>query len=262
MTDKHTFAICAYGKSPYLEQCIKSIIKQTASTKVVMCTSTPSSYISRLANKYDIPLHIKNSKSNIRDDWNYAYNLADTELVTVAHQDDVYHKDYVKYMLERFTDYDRKDIVMYFTGYRPLKKSGISLDINCILRGILRSPMRIRALQKNGWWKKHILSLGNSICCPTVTYNKSKLGENIFTSEMAFNIDWDTFYKLSGVDGYFVYEPKALVLYRVHNQATSKTFIENNKRYDEDIAMFEKFWGKKISSLIMKLYVKAYDTYN
>ena len=42
--------------------------------------------------------NIREGKSDIKDDWNYAYNLASTDYVTVAHQDDVYHKDYVKYM--------------------------------------------------------------------------------------------------------------------------------------------------------------------
>ncbi len=258
----HTFVICAYGCSKYLEKCIKSVLGQSVPTKVIMCTSTPNSYIYRLSDEYNISLYIRQGKSNIRDDWNYAYNLADTEFVTIAHQDDVYHRDYVKYMLKRFEGYNTEDIVMYFTGYRPLKKTGISLDINCFLRSILRIPMKIKSLQNNNWWKKNILSLGNSICCPTVTYNKNKLGKDVFTSDMSFNIDWDTFYKLAKVNGYFVYESKSLVLYRIHDEATSKTFIDNDGRYDEDMAMFEKFWGKKISKLIMKFYVKAYDTYN
>ncbi len=261
MIDKHTFVICAYGKSKYLEQCIRSVVRQSVSTRVIMCTSTPSRYIERLADKYGIPLFVRCGRSNIRDDWNFGYNLANTKYVTIVHQDDVYHRDYVKYMMEKLSTYEGEKVDIYFTGYRPLKKKGISVDINCVLRAVLRFPMRIRKLSNNSWCKKYMLSLGNSICCPTVTYNKDKLGKDIFTSEFSFNIDWDTFYKISEMDGYFVYEPKSLVLYRIHQGATSKAFIDNNERYDEDIAMFEKFWGKKISMFIMRFYVKAYDTY-
>ncbi len=258
----HTFVICAYGKSKYLEQCVKSVVGQSVPTTVLMCTSTPSEYISDIADRYSIPLYIREDKSNIRDDWNYAYNLADTDFVTVAHQDDVYHKDYVKYMLAKLKACKKDEVIIYLTGYRPLKNGRVSLDINCLLRAMLRLPLRSKLLRKMAWIRKMSLAFGNSICCPTVTYNKSRLGENVFTSEMDFNIDWDTFYKLSKLRGEFVYEAKSLTLYRIHDEATSKDFINNNKRVAQDTEMFEKFWPKPIVKILMKLYVKAYDTYD
>lgn len=259
---KHAFVICAYGKSKYLEQCVKSVVGQSVSTTVLMCTSTPSDYISDVATRYDIPLYIREGKSNIKDDWNYAYNLPDVDYVTVAHQDDVYHKDYVKFMQEKLDNCNKKDVIMYLTGYRPLKSGKVALDINCILRSLLRFPLKFKFLRRNVFVRKSCLAFGNSICCPTVTYNKSKLGRDIFTSDLSFNIDWDTFYKLAQIKGEFVYESKSLTLYRIHAEATSKEFIDNHNRILEDTEMFGKFWPKPMVKLLMKLYVKAYDTYN
>ena len=47
----HTFAICAYKESEYLEECIKSLKNQTVSTNIILATSTPNDYISGLCSK-------------------------------------------------------------------------------------------------------------------------------------------------------------------------------------------------------------------
>ena len=36
----HTFVICAYKESKYLEECIKSLINQTVKSNIIMTTST------------------------------------------------------------------------------------------------------------------------------------------------------------------------------------------------------------------------------
>lgn len=42
---KHTFVICAYKESPYLEACIRSLKKQTVASAICLATSTPSDYL-------------------------------------------------------------------------------------------------------------------------------------------------------------------------------------------------------------------------
>ena len=61
----HSFVICAYKESPYLEECIKSLTAQTEKSVVLMVTSTPNSYISDLAKKYAIPLYINEGEKGI-----------------------------------------------------------------------------------------------------------------------------------------------------------------------------------------------------
>ena len=45
----HTFAICAYKESPYLEECIKSLKNQTIKSNILIATSTPNDYIKGIA---------------------------------------------------------------------------------------------------------------------------------------------------------------------------------------------------------------------
>ena len=59
---EHTFAICAYKESPYLEECILSLKKQTRKSGIIIITSTPNDYIEELSRKYGIPLFINHGE--------------------------------------------------------------------------------------------------------------------------------------------------------------------------------------------------------
>ena len=90
----HTFVICAYKESKYLEECIQSLLEQTVKSNIIMETSTPNDYIKNIANKYNLPLVINEGEKGIAQDWNYGVSQTKTDYVTVAHQDDIYEKNY------------------------------------------------------------------------------------------------------------------------------------------------------------------------
>ena len=48
---KHTFVICAYKESKYLEDCIKSLKAQEVKSDIKIATSTPNEYIYSIADK-------------------------------------------------------------------------------------------------------------------------------------------------------------------------------------------------------------------
>lgn len=257
----HTFAVCAYKESPYLEECIKSLENQTVKTNIAIYTSTPNKYIYDIAKKYNVQVYVnRRGGQGIQADWNFAYNNANTSYVTVAHQDDTYEPMYVETLLESVKKFD--DWSMYYVDYTPIKGGDCSRrDVNSRIRRLLRWPVKNTNKADRVWRKKMSLCLGNTIVCPLVTYNKGKLGNNLFTSKYNFNLDWDTFYKLACEPGRFVYVDRILGHYRVHDGATSKEFIETHKRVDEDLSMFEKFWPRWIARLIMVFYKLAYRTY-
>ena len=229
----HTFAVCAYKESPYLESCIKSLVNQKVKSNIIVCTSTPCEFIENMAKKYDIPYYVREGKSDICDDWNFSVACTKTNYVTVAHQDDVYNEHYVEELLKHIPD---EKMSIFIADYLPLKggKAG-KRDINSKLRKFLRQPMRCKKLAASKWWRRRILSLGNSICCPGVTYNKSVVGLPIFTSKMKFCIDWDTFLKCAEIkNSHFAYCDTPIIYYRIHDGATSKEFIVDHRRIKED----------------------------
>lgn len=253
----HTFTICAYKESKYLEECIKSLKSQTVKSKIIICTSTPNKFIEKLAKKYKLKLFIKDGKSDIQDDWNFAVSNCTTDLVTVAHQDDIYGEHYLENIISGYTGKE----LMLFTEQYYYKNGKAIKDKNTSIKKILKLPLRT-PFRNIRWCRKLTLAFGNTINCPAVTYNVKLLDTPIFTSKLKFGLDWDTFLKIYSKKGKIYYTAKPSIYYRIHDEATSKTFVDNNKRYDEDVIMFRKFWPMWIVKIIMKFYVKCYDVYN
>lgn len=269
----HTFAICAYQESPYLEDCIRSLMRQSERTKVILCTSTPNLFIEQLTTKYKIPLFVRDGESDIQADWNFAYEQADTEYVTIAHQDDIYYKDYAKEMLSCFDK--NPDTIIAMTDYKIVnEKNQARGDISLLVKQILKFPLRLPfcATKKNV--KLAVQSLGNAICCPSVCYHKSLIQTEkakqsakedtdlpLFQSEMKYALDWDTFYELAKLPGRFSYIPKMLFYYRMHEGTTTKKCLKDNRKTKEEIAMFSKFWPEWVVKVIMKGYKLSYRSY-
>lgn len=253
----HTFAICAYKESKYLEECIISLINQSIKSNIIICTSTPNNYIKNLSQKYNLKLYIRKGKSNIQDDWNFAISKCETDLVTIAHQDDIYQKEYLENIIKKYTG---KELILfteqlYCINGKPIK------DKNIIIKKLLKLPLKTH-LCNIRFIRKLTLAFGNTINCPSVTYNLKLLPKPIFTSNLDYCLDWDTFLKIYSYKGKIGYISIPLIHFRIHDDATSKTYINNNKRYKEDVTMFNKLWPKWITAIIMKFYVKCYDVYN
>ena len=276
MSRTHAYVICAYKKSPYLEACIRSLLKQTVKSDVYIATSTPSEYIEKLANKYHVPLLVRDGESSIGADWLFAWQSVgrDHSLVTIAHQDDKYHKTYTEELLEAYKKYP--DMTVFCSDYVVMKTreerledgilypagtTMIAGDLVRFVKKILRMPLRIRGLADRTWVKKSVLMFGNSVCCPSCTYNHDFIGDVMFQSEYPFALDWDNLYELAKRPGRFICSERPLIAYRVHDGATTKQCIEDNRRRKDEIAMFRKMWPDWMVKILMHYYKKAYDAY-
>ena len=172
--EEHTFAICAYGESPYLEECIKSVKNQSVKSKVILSTSTPCDYIQRLCKKYSIPYFINYGESGITQDWNFAYSKAETPIVTIAHQDDIYFRKYSEYVIKSYKG--AKVPLIFFSDYYELRNEKIvknTLLLN--IKRLMLFPLRATFLQSNIFVRRRILALGSPICCPSVAFFKHHL---------------------------------------------------------------------------------------
>ena len=260
MSHKHVYAIPAYGDSPYLESCIKSLKEQKVASPVILCTSTPSPFLADMAEKYDLPYYIREGKSNIRDDWNYAYSMADAEFVTIAHQDDMYCRNYGEELLKAAAKYP--DMTVFTSDYAILKnKKVITGDKMLWVKRFLRIPLRFHRLCSLKPVKIMPLVFGNPICCPATTYSKKLLGEPFVQSGYQFALDWDHMVQLAGEKGRFICVEKPLIYYRVHEGATTKACIRDNRRFAEEREMFCRFWPEPVADIIMGFYKKAYGEY-
>ena len=92
-SNDHTFVLCAYKESPYLEECVLSLLNQRVRSRVIISTSTPNAHIKSVSAKFGLPLFVNEGEASISHDWNCAVAHCETPLVTIAHQDDVYLPD-------------------------------------------------------------------------------------------------------------------------------------------------------------------------
>lgn len=254
--DVHTFVICAYKKSLYLESCIKSLLQQEYRSKILLATSTPNEYISALAQKYNISLLVSEAPTSLADDWNFAIKCAKTELVTLAHQDDLYDPKYSKKIVEAYKK--SKAPIILFTDYSELR-NGKRIKSNLLLKikRLMLAPLRFSFFRNSRFVRRRILSFGSAICCPAVTFVKGKTKEPLFENNMKSNIDWQAWELLSKDKGEFVYIPEILMYHRIHKESTTSEVLLEKARKQEDIFMFRKFWPLPIAKMIEKLYQKA-----
>ena len=254
----HTFALCAYKTCAYLEECIQSLLRQTVPCRVIIATSTPNDHIRSLAEKYSLPVFINEGKSGIAGDWAFAMNCAETELVTIAHQDDVYAAHYVECMLRCLSV--AKDPILFNCNYGELKNGErVFSDKLLRIKRIMCTPMYL--FPHSRAMRRLTLAFGNPVICPGVTYLRSIMQQHPFDSEMKSNLDWEKWEELSKLEGSFVYTRAILCWHRIHPDAETSKLVNLNLRGGEDVEMFRKFWPEPVARLLTKVYSRGERTY-
>lgn len=259
-TSDHTFVVCAYKESKYLAECIESLKKQTVNSRIIIATSTPNEHIYKVANEYGIEeLYIRTGESQIALDWNFALDSADTPLVTIAHQDDVYCETYLEDILHIINR--KKRTLIAFTGYGEIRE-GEKVHKNKLLniKKLMLFPLRPSFVQNSRFLRRRILSFGSPIACPAVTYVKTNLPKNVFEVGYRSDVDWQAWEKLSRLKGAFGYTSKIRMYHRIHTESATTEIIADNDRSAEDLDMFKKFWPGWIARIIEHFYKKGEDS--
>lgn len=257
---QHSFVIPAYKDSPYLESCIQSLQNQTLKGEIVITTSTPSAFIAGLAKKYKLPYYINDVPSAIATDWNFALAKASTNLVTIAHQDDIYEPTYAETMVKEITDRKKENILIAFTNYADLVDHEVRrFSLNALVKSALLFPFIFTKSLSSKFFKKTILLFGDPICCPAVTINLAAIkGDFSFSIAYTCALDWFAWLELAKQNGSFLYINKKLLKHRIHLDSETTNQISNGKRQQEEKHIFELMWGKTMAKLITKVYALGY----
>lgn len=251
---EHTFVILTYKETPLLKRCVKSVLEQSTKTNVVIATSTPNDYIKSIADEFDLPLIVNPERKGIGHDFNFALNCVDTDIVTIAHQDDIYENNYAAKISENAKDNPTASII--FTDYYEIRNGEkIFTNANHKIKNLLLKPLKTRCLKKTKFSRRFALAFGNAISCPSVSFIKNNLiTKDIFLSDMKSNVDWYAWEKLSQQKNPFVYIPIQLVGHTISENTTTSDIINQGIRTQEDYYMFKKFWPSPIAKLLQKVY--------
>lgn len=251
----HTFVVLAYKESRYLENCIQSVLNQEFKSDVVIATSTRNDFIEQVANKYHLDIiDNPNPGKGIGYDFDFARTCVYSDLVTIAHQDDVYDPTYSKEVVSHFEKY--KDATILFTDYYELRNGKrVYENTNLKIKRIMLMPLHNKKLSNQKIIKRLPLSLGDPICCPAVTFSQKNLKvDKLFACHMKCDVDWNAWEIASKIKGRFVFINQPLMGHRIHEESTTTEIIEDNNRSKEDYEIFRRFWIAPIAKLLTKLY--------
>lgn len=254
----HTFIILAYKESPYLQACVDSVSRQTVTSEVIICTSTPNKHIQDIADKYGINVLANPNGGSIGKDWNFGMRSASTKYVTLAHQDDEYHANFAEQCIAMAERNINAKPLMAFTRsltYKDDKEVGVSFKN--IIRWLLIFPFHFKRCISSKSVKKSILFFSNSISCPGVFYIKENLPGFQFNEQAKYILDWQAWYDMSQMEGAFIYVPHVLHTHREHEgSATSSTQLSALQQ--EELDLLYRIWGSRaVAKFITKLLVLA-----
>lgn len=256
-----TFVVCAYKECPYLEEAIRSIIKQTEKCKILISTSTPNEYIEGIARKYDIEMRVNPDGGQIKD-YNFALAQVDTDLVMLAHQDEILSECFAQRVLEEINKEERP--IIAFTNYLEIHDDIIDKKPSTMvkIKRIMLFPLCFRALRSTWFGKRLIQCFGDPITHPTVVCVKKELPDVVFREEYKAAMDWDLWERLSRQEGSFVYVKDVLLYHRMNDMNQTVHLIKSsNVRYENELEILSRFWKKPIARLIMNFYKHSVDYY-
>lgn len=245
---KHTFVILAYLESDDLEECIKSVLKQSVKSNVIIATSTPNDYIMELASKYSLGVMINEEESNKGSDYNFAINTISSLLITIAHQDDLYDRNYTKEILKAYKN--NHDATIIFTDNYEIKNDRKVLKSKELLKKrFYLFPLQYRLFQKNHFFKLRSVKKEKFICTSSITFVKKNISQETFPTNFCYDNDWQALITLAKDKTKFVYIPKQLVGYRQFEKEFSKEKIMEDEEILKSLYStwyFEKFIKKKL----------------
>lgn len=255
---EHAFIVPAYRESPFLDECLRSIRAQHDASDVVITTSTPNQHIDETARRHRVPVIVAHHTPGIAADWNFALTATASPLVTVAHQDDVYRPTFTVATKAAFVRYP--DANLTFTGFSEHDAQGPrKANANLLIkRALTRRAFGVSEALSDAGRKRRLLSLGNPVCCPSVTFNRSRVADFRFSGHFRSNLDWDAWERLAAYPGRFVYLREILVSHRVHPDTATSALIGNRVRDTEDHEMLGRFWPSTAARLLARIYRLSY----
>ncbi len=255
----HSFVIPAYGCSPHLADCIESLRAQTCQgSEIVISTSTPNDGLSRLADRFDVPVRVHSPNAGIGRDWNAALDCSSRRWTTIAHQDDIYLPDFVMRTLGAVSA--RPDAALVMTGYAELC-DGVVRPTSSMLRikSILLELGYVgRASVSRRSAKLRLLRFGCPVACPSVTLGPP-VSELRFREDLKVDLDWDAWIRAASLPGAFCYVRETLMLHRIHGASETSAGVRDGVRAREDDEMFRSLWPAPVAALLARFYAMSYE---
>lgn len=254
---QHCFVVPAYGESPHLSACLRSLAEQSIKSSTLIATSTPNEHIRRIADEHRVPVRVNPHRGGIGSDWNFALQATSAPWVTLAHQDDLYLPDFARRTLDTLARHPAA--VLAFTGYNEIQGSAIRplSTLLCIKQVLLELGFVGGSRASTRLLKTNALRFGCAISCPSVTVN-TKATALRFRTDLKVNLDWAAWLELARKPGDFIYIRESLMQHRLHAESETSAAIDGGHRSAEDELLLRSLWPGAVARAIAASYRIAY----
>jgi glycosyltransferase involved in cell wall biosynthesis len=258
LAEAHTFAVPAFGEPKWIERCLDSIQNQRCRSRVLVTTSTPSAYLRSITERRGLRLIVNQESRGIAADWNFALTQADSEWVSLAHQDDWYEPDYVELCLRAASQ--AINPLMIFTDAIEKMEGDSRAVLNSRVKRALSSLTFLgRSSIQSRFRRRLLLAFGNPIPCPSVMINRRALPHFRFPEGWRSNLDWSAWLSLADAPGAFVRVAQPLVHRTLHARAETTQSLSD--RAAEDDQMFHRLWPSPIALVLSRIYAASRRPY-
>ena len=230
-----TFAIPCRDAGAHLRPLLRSLLAQSEADFALLLvddgSTDGSAALAREVAGDRIEIHRNDAPFGIGANWNRCAELGGPPFVCLAHQDDVYERDYLARMLAALRA--RPD-----AGIAHCRATAVDGDGAPIVSPAeafkahfwRHQPGEDRAAHYARLWR------GNFVCCPSVLYRTDVLrAVGPFRTDLRFALDWEWWFRLLRT-GFGIADVDATLLhYRRHDAAASIRASADRSRFAEEL---------------------------
>ena len=177
-----------------------------------------------------------------------------SELITIAHQDDIYDRNYTKEILNKYKK--NKDATIIFTDNYEINNDRKVVKSKKLFREkYYLYPLKHKFFQDKKYFKLRSVKKEKFICTSSITFIKKNNKEKIFPENLLYDNDWQGLIDLAKEKTKFVFLNKKLVGYRVSNKKICQKKIEEDKEILSSLYSkwyYEKVIMKKDKKIVQK----------
>lgn len=237
-----TFAIPFYKGIPYLARALRSILAQEDSNwQAYVCDDGPEPGIDSLVNSFGDGRirYLKNPRNiGMSGNFNRCIDLAQTDLVTILHNDDELMPNYCGTFREASLRYP--DAAALFCRVQVVDENTDPVfSVPDVVKDYLINPSMSEEITLRGEDGVYALLKGNFINAPTLCFRKSVVGDRRFP-DLKFVLDIEMTTKLLLDGETLVGLPQRCYRYRRHEEAATSQYTRNQLRFREESEFYDR----------------------
>lgn len=238
-----TFAIPFYAGIPFLALALRSIVAQDdGNWQALVCDDGPEQGVESIVKSFgDARVRYYKNPTNLgmAGNFNRCIDLAETDLVTLLHNDDELMPSYCRTL--RAAALRHPEAAALFCRAEIIDSASEPVfSIPDVVKDVLINPAPRAEILLAGEPGIHALLRGNFIVAPTLCFRKSVLGTRRFHPDYRFVLDWDLTTKLVLDGETLVGIPERCYRYRRHDEAATSKYTRTQLRFREEAGYYDR----------------------